>query len=111
MRCEYIPEDQEFWEEFLMQGYGMNAYSGIPYQRGAGLGGLFRGLFRVAAPIFRRALPFLKNVGLDLGKRAVEAGADIIGDVNEGKDFGKATKQRQLFDRKENKDLETLHIE
>lgn len=87
MRCTYVPEDQEFWEEFLMNGYGLGSYAGVPYQRGGGIGAIFRGLFRTAAPI-------LRQIGLNLGKKAFEAGADIMGDVSEGKKFKEVAKQR-----------------
>ena len=43
-----------------------------PLQRGHGLGGLFKTLFRVAVPVIRRAAPIAKRVAKTIGKEAVE---------------------------------------
>ncbi len=93
MRTDYITETSQFWEDYLMQGGGLNAFAGVPFQRGAGLGGLFKGLFRLVSPLLKKALPLAKTVGLDIGKRVVEGGADIIGDISEGQRFGDAVKK------------------
>lgn len=74
-----------------MQGYGMGAFAGLPYQRGAGIGGIFRGIARFAGPIL---MPLLKKLGLKLGERAVRTGADIIGDVREGRKLKTAAADR-----------------
>ena len=60
-------------------------FRGAPLQRGHGLGGLFKTLFRVAVPVIRRAAPIAKKVSLRVGKsaakRAAKAGAKVIHDV------------------------------
>jgi hypothetical protein len=70
-----------------VQQYGgrVTVFRGAPLQRGHGLGGLFKTLFRVAVPLIRRAAPIVKRVavraGKSVAKRAVKAGARVINDV------------------------------
>ena len=52
----------------------MPGYAGVPSMYGAGLGGLFRGLFRMAMPLLRR--------GIGIAKPHLKAAAkNIVGDV------------------------------
>ena len=71
-----------------VQQYGrgrVTVFRGAPLQRGHGLGGLFKKLFRVAVPVLRRAAPIVKRVavraGKSVAKRAVKAGGRVIKDV------------------------------
>ena len=67
----------------------MRIFRGQALQRGHGLGGLFKTLFRVAMPIVRRAAPIVKRVAVQavkrgakgVAKRAAKAGARVIKDV------------------------------
>ena len=60
-------------------------FRGRPLQRGHGLGGLFKTLFRVAVPAIRRAAPIAKRVAKTVGKEAVKrvkkTGAKVLDDV------------------------------
>ena len=60
-------------------------FRGAPLQRGHGLGGLFKTLFRVAVPAIRRAAPIAKKVATRVGKsalkRTAKAGAKVLEDV------------------------------
>ena len=74
-------------------------FRGAPLQRGHGLGGLFKTLFRVAVPVLRRAAPIVKRtvvrVGKASAKRAVKVGAKALKDVATNKSTLKeAIKQR-----------------
>ena len=74
-------------------------FRGAPLQRGHGLGGLLKTLFRVAAPVLRRAAPIVKRTAVRVGKaaskRAVKAGAKALEDVATNKSTLKeALKQR-----------------
>ena len=74
-------------------------FRGAPLQRGHGLGGLFKTLFRVAVPVLRRAAPIVKRtvvrVGKASSKRAVKVGAKALKDVATNKSTLKeAIKQR-----------------
>jgi hypothetical protein len=81
MRTYYQPESSEFWMHYLVDqqfGGGHPTFVGLPYQRGAGIGSFFRGLFRAVAPI-------VKSVGKTVGKEALRAGANILADSSEGR--------------------------
>ena len=70
-----------------VQQYGgrVLVFRGAPLQRGHGLGGLFKTLFRVAMPAIRRAAPIVKRVAMRVGKsatkRVAKAGAKVLEDV------------------------------
>ena len=59
----------------------------MPYQRGGGLGSLFRS-------IFRAILPVAKTAGRVIGKRALKAGAEMASDLVAGKNFKKSLAHR-----------------
>ena len=80
MRLQYTPKDARFWAEFLHQeqvGGALQGFVGQPYQRGAGIGSFFRSIFRMAAPVLKRAAKAV-------GKQAPKTGASIIADVAKG---------------------------
>ncbi|MED5363038.1 MAG: hypothetical protein VX790_02535, partial [Bacteroidota bacterium] len=61
--------------------YGGNlpAFHGVRVQRGYGLGGLLKGLFRAAVPLFKQGA---KTVG----RTALKTGAKVAKDVLQGQD-------------------------
>ena len=74
-------------------------FRGAPLQRGHGLGGLFKTLFRVAVPVIRRAAPIAKKVAVRVAKsaakRAAKAGTKVIQDVATNRTtFKEAVKER-----------------
>ena len=78
----------------LQRGYGMTGFRGAPLQRGHGIGGLFKGLFRIAVPIIRKSLAPIARRGLkaaaksalkSAGKKALKASAYALKDVAEDK--------------------------
>ena len=78
----YHPNDYNVWLSYygnqaLQTGFGIEAYRGTPYQRGAGLGSFFRALFRMAVPV-------IKSVGKQAGKHALSAGANVMADLVKG---------------------------
>ena len=87
-------EEREYKEYFLHQatqsGFG---FVGDPYQRGAGLGSLFRGLLRSVKPLAKSAL---KSVG----KSAVNTGLSVVQDMLEGKDVGESVKTHSMAEAK-----------
>ena len=89
MRATYSPDSEKFWVQyFLAQSKQTGAgFIGTPYQRGAGLGSLFRG-------IFRSLMPIVKSAGKAIGKQALSAGAEIASDVVAGKPIKAAVKRR-----------------
>ena len=77
-------------------------FRGAPLQRGHGLGGLFKTLFRVAVPVLRRAAPIVKRTAVRVGKaaskRAVKAGAKALQDVATNKSTLKVAIKKAAFD-------------
>ena len=89
MRTYYKPESSDFWLHYLVDqqyGGGVPTFVGTQYQRGAGIGSFFRGLFRAVAPV-------LKSVGKTVGKEALRAGANILADTTEGRDIKDSLKE------------------
>ena len=74
---------------------GIPIFRAEPLQRGYGLGGLFRGLYR-------RVKPALKKGLATIGKRALKAGADILEDVVVNKTPLKQAVKRQAKSEFEN---------
>ncbi len=90
MRVIYVPGNEKAWAQYygsqaMQHGAGFSA--ALPYQRGAGLGSLFRGLFRAI-------LPVAKNVGKSVGRQALRTGSEIASDVLAGKSIQEAVDKR-----------------
>lgn len=69
MRIPFVPHRQKDWEAYFKQqalqsGHGLIGFRGTEYQRGAGIGNLFGGLFR-------SLLPVAKSVARTVGKEAL----------------------------------------
>lgn len=88
MRAAYIPSER-FWAQYYINQSKQSGagFIGVPYQRGAGLGSLFRG-------IFRALLPVVKSAGKTIGKQALATGAEIASDVVAGKTLSSSAKSR-----------------
>ncbi len=52
MRVQYTPVSEKQWLDHIQKGAG---FKGVPYQRGTGLGSVFRSLFRAILPIAKGA--------------------------------------------------------
>ena len=67
------------YEEYYTNqaGSGLPGFQGLRYQRGHGLGSLFRGLVKVAAPLLKKGAIAL---GKSLGKKALTAGVGLAQD-------------------------------
>ncbi|DAC80270.1 TPA_asm: cupiennin [Branchiostoma lancelet adintovirus] len=65
----------------------MMVYRGRSIQRGYGLGGIFRGLFRSAVPLLKRGAKAV-------GKQALRSGIDLAQDVFNGQGVKLAAKRR-----------------
>ncbi|KAL3086345.1 hypothetical protein niasHS_008444 [Heterodera schachtii] len=71
------------WSAFsteCVQFGGYNIYKGLPYQRGAGVGAVFRSLMRYLLPIG-------KQIGSAIGRQGMESGNRVLTNVLEGKDL------------------------
>ena len=89
MRIVYIPSNERVWAQYYQTQAAQTGagFVGIPYQRGSGLGSLFRG-------IFRTVLPVAKSVGKSVGKAALTTGAQIASDVIAGKNVKESAEER-----------------
>lgn len=90
MHVLFVPETPEFWYQYYQEtisqqpqyqlGNGMPIYQGYTsYQRGYGIGNFFKGLFRMAMPLF-------KSAAKTVGKQALASGANFAADVVQGRD-------------------------
>jgi len=59
---------------------GYDVFRGVPYQRGSGLGSVFRSFLRYL-------LPYGKQIGSAIGKQGLESGSRVLSSVLEGKDL------------------------
>ena len=84
MRVKYT-EDPKQWGGAFDPDY--TVYRNSPYQRGAGLGSLFRSLWRLV-------LPIAKSVGKSVGKQALKTGVQVADDVLAGQNLEQAVKRR-----------------
>lgn len=77
------------FEEYYTQqaGNGLSYYRGVPLQKGAGLGGVFKSFYRMILPLF-------KSGAKAVGKQALRSGIDIANDVLQGKEIKTSAKER-----------------
>jgi hypothetical protein len=81
---------------FQLGGGSYTIFHGVPYQRGAGIGALFKSLIRFLVPLG-------KNVGAAIGRQGLESGSKVLSSLVEGKDLKEALKDegrsglQQLF--------------
>ena len=88
MSVPYVSCTKKFEEHYAGQiGEGIPHYRGVSYQKGYGIGGIFRRLFRAA-------LPFLVKGGKTIGKEALLTGSRVVSDVLSGQNFEESVKAR-----------------
>ena len=91
MKKLYTPNHKLYEEYYLNQakqkGGNLPAFHGARFQRGYGLGSIFKGLFRWA-------MPHLQQGAKMLGKRALQTGVQVAQDVLAGENVKTATKKR-----------------
>lgn len=77
------------FEEFYANqaGNGLSYYQGQTLQKGYGIGGWFKKLFRTA-------LPFLARGAKTVGKEVLRTGTQIANDLLEGKNLQESAEQR-----------------
>ena len=91
MKKLYTPNHKLYEEYYLNQakqkGGNLPAFHGARFQRGYGLGSIFKGLFRWA-------MPHLQQGAKALGKKALQTGVQVAQDVLAGENVNTATKKR-----------------
>ena len=82
-----IDWDAFFEQQAVQMGHGVPYFRGQMYQRGHGLGNIFRGIFKFL-------MPMAKSVAKTVGKQALHTGFDIVSDTLHGHDLKQAAKLR-----------------
>lgn len=82
----------DFKSYYLNQaGNGLPYFTGSPYQKGYGLGGIFRNIFKWIMPLVREhALPIAKTVGKEILRGATNVAQDTLN----GETMSRSTKKR-----------------
>lgn len=78
MHVFYNPESED-WLGYFDRQSGEGVFRGLMYQRGAGIGSIFRSMFRYL-------LPVAKSIGREVGLEGLATGSRILGEVASGKD-------------------------
>ena len=91
MKRLYTPNhklyEQYYVDQAKQKGGNLPAFHGARFQRGYGLGSIFKGLFRWA-------MPHLQQGAKMLGKKALQTGVQVAQDVLGGENVKTATKKR-----------------
>lgn len=89
---------------YLNQAGGQyNVFRGVARQRGYGLGGMFKSMFRYILPLFKsHALPVIRRGAEAIGTEAVRAASNIATDAIKGEDI------KQSFQHHANSAIENL---
>ena len=89
MKPTYKADPRLFEDYYVNQaGNGYNpVFVGSRIQRGHGIGSIFSGLFKAAAPLLKRGAKAI-------GKQALSTGMELASDLIEGKNFKTAAKSR-----------------
>ena len=85
----------DYKQYYLNQAGGQySVFRGSSRQRGYGLGGMFRTMYRYIMPLFKsHALPVLKKGAQFVGSEAIKAASNIAHDAIQGEDVKKSFKQ------------------
>ena len=77
------------YDDYYMNqaGYGLPYYSGTPYMKGYGLGGILSGVLRSVVPMF-------KSAGKSLLREGLKTGTGILTDALDGRNIKESASQR-----------------
>ena len=85
------------WNDYYIEqagGADYNTFKGSLYQRGYGMGGMFKRFFKWIIPILKKsATPLLTRAASALGSEAVSTVSNIAKDAYNGKPIGESIKQ------------------
>ena len=101
---------RNLYEEYYMNqaGYGLPYYSGRPFMKGYGLGGILSGVLRSVVPMF-------KSAGKTLLREGIKTGTGILTDALDGRNISASASERlsqsakQLTQKAANKLTKTLN--
>ena len=88
-RCEYVAPTESIYKNYYINqaGHGIPVYKGTGLQKGHGIGNIFSGLFRSAAPM-------LKSAAKDIGQEALNCGVGLARDALSGDNIKTAAEKR-----------------
>lgn len=87
---KHQPCTRDYENYYLNQcGYGSPVFGGVRVQKGHGLGNILGG-------IFRAAMPLIKSGAKSLGKKALQTGYKVAGDVVRGENIKQSVKKRSM---------------
>jgi hypothetical protein len=92
MRVKYCCDaDKRAYEQYYanQSGSGLPVFYGARMQRGHGIGSILSGLFRAVFPIIKRVAPVI-------GRKALQTGMQIVGDVASGQSIKESAKTRVM---------------
>jgi hypothetical protein len=76
-------------------GSGLSVFQGAKYQRGMGVGNIFKSFFNWILPIFKtHALPVIKTGAKTLGEEASRTAANLANDAINGDNIEESLKNR-----------------
>jgi len=88
-----INEDNTILQTGL--GSSIPVYYGSRYQRGMGMGSMFKSFYRYVTPILKtHGIPIIKDAAKFVGTEAIKTAVNLAGDAIEGKDFNTSVKDR-----------------
>jgi hypothetical protein len=83
------------WEKYYLDPKPFPTYKGIRYQRGNGIGNIFKKFFRWIVPIVKEhAVPGLKDVAKKVGESVLTGTTNFAKDALDGKDIKESAKTR-----------------
>ena len=97
--------DRNLFERYYLNqagggGVGENVFRGTRIQRGHGIGGLFRGLFKSVKPLLKSGMknikPILKKGMKFVGQQALDSGMNLASDLLKGRNIKTATRKRAI---------------
>ena len=88
-RCEYVAPTESIYKNYYINqaGHGIPVYKGTGLQKGHGIGNIFSGLFRSAAPL-------LKSAAKAIGREALNFGVGLARDALSGDNIKTAAEKR-----------------
>ena len=95
--------DRKLIERYYLNqagGGGENVFRGTRIQKGHGIGGLFRGLFKSVKPLLKSGMnnikPILKKGVKFVGQQALDSGMNLASDLLKGRNIKTAARQRAI---------------
>lgn len=98
MKVKYCCDKKSYEDYYSKQaGNGIPGFQGSKYQKGSGLGSMFSGLLRYAAPLLKKGAI---AVGKYLGEKALNKGSSLVQDLVRPKGIKRPAPKRRSVSRR-----------